>query len=178
MPQRHVLKTNLTKRRFKAPKRVLRAMRAGANDGRMKKPGKQIDPDTPAGIRFRGRYAWQIRWALCARNQRCRAGTRRRPRLPERQSGKWVTASAGEDHPRGEICCREIDGLQRSNDLTVRPTSKLTPVRRPSPSLVLPRRRATRCRARRRCEPSGGSASWPGGRRCNQAGDRSQSRRR
>ena len=67
---------------------------------------------------------------------------------------------------------------QRSNDLTVRPTSKLTPVRRPSPSLVLPRRRATRCRARRRCEPSGGSASWPGGRRCNQAGDRSQSRRR
>ncbi len=69
-------------------------------------------------------------------------------------------------------------GAGRSNDLTVRPTSKLTPVRRPSPSLVLPRRRATRCRARRRCEPSGGSASWPGGRRCNQAGDRSQSRRR
>ena len=54
-------------------------------------------------------------------------------------------------------------GAGRSNELTVRPTSKLTPVRRPSPSLVLPRRRATRCRARRRCEPSGGSASWPGG---------------
>ena len=69
-------------------------------------------------------------------------------------------------------------GNPKRIDLTVRPTSKLTPVRRPSPSLVLPRRRATRCRARRRCEPSGGSASWPGGRRCNQAGDRSQSRRR
>jgi hypothetical protein len=48
-------------------------------------------------------------------------------------------------------------------------------VRRPSPSLGLPRRGATRGRARRRCEPSGGSASWPGARRCNQAGDQSQS---
>src|SRR5688572_13875796 len=66
---------------------------------------------------------------------------------------------------------------QRSNDLTVRPTFRLTPVRRPLPSLVLPRRRGTRCRARLRCEPSGGSASWPGGRRCNQAGDQSQWRR-
>ena len=65
---------------------------------------------------------------------------------------------------------------QRPNNLTVRPTSQLTPVRRPSPSLVRPRRRAPPCRARRRCEPSGGSASWPGGRRCTQAGDRSQSR--
>ena len=77
-----------------------------------------------------------------------------------------------------KTCCTTCKGFFPACPKAVRPTSKLTPVRRPSPSLVLPRRRATRCRARRRCEPSGGSASWPGGRRCNQAGDRSQSRRR
>ncbi len=91
----------------------------------------------------------------------------------------WLADWAPKSPPGDHRCGASASAIpRRSNDLTVRPTSKLTPVRRPSPSLVLPRRRATRCRARRRCEPSRGSASWPGGRRCNQAGDRSQSRRR
>ena len=72
------------------------------------------------------------------------------------------------------LCVAQVEKFVRERQ----PISKLTPVRRPSPSLGLPRRRATRCRARRRCEPSDGSASSPGGRRCNQAGDRWQSRPR
>jgi hypothetical protein len=131
-------------------------------------PPKRLPDEAPRALHARKADRWLLGARLQIRRARSQSG---------RSTSTDFAFTQGEK--RSQSYYRHC-GAGRSNDLIVRryATSKLTPVRRPSPSLVLLRRRATRCRARRRCEPSGGSASWPGGRRCNQAGDRSQSRRR